>query len=132
MNTKLLMSVSAVVLGVTGLCLSFFPEEISNHLGMTGASAILLQVLGALYFGFAILNWTAKANLIGGIYSKPVAVGNLAHFMIAALALIKLTVKDAGSLPYLWVATLIYVVFALLFGYVFFTSPALNNKPAKV
>ena len=127
MNTKLLMSVSAVVLGVTGVSLSFFPQEVAVSLGMGESSDIVLQVLGALYFGFAMINWMAKANLIGGIYSRPVAAGNLAHFMMGALALTKLTFSGAG-LHYIWVAALVYSVFAVLFGYVFFTTPALSGK----
>ncbi|MFD2246935.1 hypothetical protein [Pontibacter ruber] len=127
MNTKLLMTISALVMGMTGLALSFFTQEIAGGLGMNEASAIVLQVLGALYFGFAMLNWMAKANLIGGIYSRPVAIGNMAHFVIGALALAKLAVKDP-SLSYIGAAALVYSVFAILFGYVFYTTPALSPK----
>jgi len=126
-NTKLLMTISALVMGMAGITLSFLPQEVSSSLGMPEASAIILQVLGALYFGFAMINWTAKANLIGGIYSRPVALGNLAHFVIGALALAKLTFKDP-SLNYLWVAALVYAVFAILFAYVFYTTPNLKSK----
>jgi hypothetical protein len=127
MNTKLLMTVSAVFLGLAGLVLTFFPQEVSGNFGINETSSILLQVLGALYFGFAMINWTAKANLIGGIYSRPVALGNLAHFAIGALALAKLTFNGT-SLHYLWIAALAYSVFAILFGYVFYTTPDLSNK----
>lgn len=129
MKTKLLMSVSAVILGVIGIVLSFLPQEVALYLGMDASAAILLQVMGALYFGFAMLNWTAKANLIGGIYSRPVAIGNLAHFAIAALALVKQAFTGT-NLTYIWVAALAYSVFALLFGYVFFTTPSLQSKPS--
>jgi hypothetical protein len=57
----------------------------------------------------------------------PVALGNLTHFVIAALGLAKLTFKDP-SLNYLWVAALIYSAFAILFAYVFFTTPDLKSK----
>lgn len=121
------MTTSAVIMGMTGLVLSFLPQEVSSVLGMPVAAAILLQVLGALYFGFAMINWTAKANLIGGIYSRPVALGNLAHFVIGALALAKLAFKDI-SLNYLWMAALVYSVFAILFALVFVTTPVLKSK----
>ena len=127
MNTKLLMTVSAFFLGAAGLAFSFFPEEVASNFGMDTSSAVLLQVLGALYFGFAMINWTAKANLIGGIYSRPVALGNLAHFVIGALALAKLTFSGS-PLPYLWVAALAYAAFAILFGLVFITTPDLSRK----
>ena len=114
-------------MGMAGMVLSFLPQEVSNGLGMPGSAAIFLQVLGALYLGFALINWTAKANLIGGIYSRPVALGNLAHFVVGALALAKLTFKDT-SLNYLWVAALVYSAFAFLFAYVFFTTPDLKSR----
>ena len=84
MSTKLLMSASAVVLGAIGIILTFMPEEVSRVLMLVG-SPILFQLLGTLYFAFAMLNWTAKGNLIGGSYSRPVALGNFAHFMVALL-----------------------------------------------
>ncbi|HXR84136.1 MAG TPA: hypothetical protein VN722_07500 [Hanamia sp.] len=127
MSTKLLMTVSAIILGVTGIILSFFPVEVSNYLGFAGTEFIILQILGALYFAFGLINWTAKANLIGGIYSRPVAIGNFAHFMIGALALVKLSFHSAAP-SYIWIAAVIYSTFAVFFGYIFFTSPVAKNK----
>ncbi len=127
MNTKPLMIVSAIILGIAGVMLSFFPQEVSNYLGFGVTNSIILQILGALYFGFAMINWTAKGNLIGGIYSKPVAIGNFSHFLIGGLALIKISFK-APALHYFWIAAIIYSIFAILFGYIFFTNPVMKNK----
>jgi hypothetical protein len=129
MNTKLLMTLSAAALGVTGILLSFFPGETAAYLGITKNASIILQILGALYFGFAILNWTAKANLIGGIYSRPVAIGNFTHFMIGGLALLKSVSKNT-DLTYLWIAAFIYAIFAILFGYVMFNNPVTKQRVA--
>ena len=122
MNTKLLMATSAVVLGAIGIALTFMPEEISHILNLTESSPIIFQILGALYFGFALLNWTAKGNLIGGIYSRPVAIGNFAHFLIGGLALIKLAINNLDWTS-MWICAILYLIFALLFGWVFFTNP---------
>jgi hypothetical protein len=127
MNTKLLMTFSAVVLGVAGLILSFVPEEVASYINATGAGAIALQMLGAVFIGFAMLNWTAKANLIGGIYSKPVAIANFTHFTIGALALVKLLIKNTNP-TYLLVASLVYSILALLFGYILFSGPSFKKK----
>ncbi|WP_423146609.1 hypothetical protein [Rubrolithibacter danxiaensis] len=131
MNTKYLMSGSAVILGITGIALSFFPQEIAENLGAGAASSIIFQLLGAVYFGFAMLNWMAKANLIGGIYSRPVAIGNMSHFTIGALALIKIPFNGTG-LNYVWVGALVYSVLAILFGYVLFTNPAYEAQKEQV
>ena len=127
MNTKLLMTISAFILGVAGIILSFIPQEVSHFLSMTESTPIVFQILGALYFGFAMLNWTAKANLIGGIYSKPVAIGNFTHFLIGGFALIKLLPDNTSGIS-IWACAILYSIFALLFGYVLFTNPASTNK----
>ena len=35
----------------------------------------------------------AKESLIGGIYNRPIAIGNFMHFAVGAMALIKIITK---------------------------------------
>src|SRR5882672_9965900 len=128
MNTKLLMSSSAIVLGIAGIILSFFPLEFATFFKMAETNIVVLQLLGGLYFGFAMLNWAAKANLTGGIYSRPVAIGNLTHYVIGGLALLKFATHNITA-TYIWIAVILYLVFAILFGFVLFTNPVMKNKP---
>lgn len=118
------MSASAIALGITGIALIFLPEEVATAFSWTEGSSIVLQIMGALYFGFAMLNWMSKANLIGGIYNRPIAVGNATHFFVAALALLKFSFKS----PALIGVAVIYSVFAIAFGYVLFTHPVKDSK----
>lgn len=127
MNTRILMTTSAIILGATGILLTFMPREVANFYHLTESTTIQFQVLGALYFGFAMLNWTAKANLIGGIYSRPVCIGNFSHFLIGALALTKLVLHNNFEINIL-IFTIMYLMFAILFGYVFFTNPGSVKK----
>lgn len=115
-------------MGLLGLLASFLPDEILNSVGLTSTvlPTLLLQITGALYLGFALMNWMAKTVLIGGIYSRPLCIGNFLHFTIAALALIKVTLNNT-SLEYVLIATIIYSVFAIMFGLVLFTSPTKNK-----
>ncbi|HEY0896262.1 MAG TPA: hypothetical protein VGE15_06905 [Sphingobacteriaceae bacterium] len=130
MNTKLLMSCSALVMGACAVFLSFLPGEILNYLGASGpVSQLALQLLGAVYFGFAMLNWMAKGNLIGGIYSKPVSIGNLAHFTIAGITLIRIA-RDTPEAPLIWVPAVVCAVFALLFARVSFRHPGETGAAA--
>ncbi|WP_299826252.1 hypothetical protein [uncultured Pontibacter sp.] len=129
MNTKILMAVSAVLMGIAGIILSFFPEEILGYMAIESMQPVLLQLLGALYLSFAILNWMAKANLIGGIYSKPVALGNFSHFAIGGLSLAKADFSS-GFPAYTLATTIIYLLFAVLFGYVLFVGPSFKTKAA--
>jgi hypothetical protein len=124
MNTKLLMTISALTMGVAGILLSFLPYEILNYLSSTNGTvldSLILQILGALYFAFAMVNWTAKANLIGGIYARPISIGNLTHFVIGALALIKGYFSNHEMA--ILTLSVIYTVFAILFAIVFFKHP---------
>ena len=124
MNTKLLMTISALTMGVAGIFLSFLPYEILNYLSLTNGTilnSLILQILGALYFAFAMVNWTAKANLIGGIYARPIAIGNLTHFVVGALALIKGYFSNHEMV--ILTLSVIYTVFAILFAIVFFRHP---------
>lgn len=124
MNTKFLMIASAIVMGIAGICFSFLPDEIINYAGYTstGLNSLFLQILGALYLAFATLNWMAKANLIGGIYSKPVALGNFAHFFIAGISIIKSAFANEAMIA-LWIGAIIYSIFAIIFGIVAFGNP---------
>ena len=124
MHTKLLMILSAAFMALLGLAATFMPQELVVHFDSfpEGAVVLVVQVAGALYLGFAMLNWMARANLMGRIYSRPVAMGNFLHFMIVALALGRAMV--AGQLPpVLGVGAGIYVIFAVWFGTVLFAQP---------
>lgn len=86
-------------------------------------SVLILQILGAAYFGFAMLNWMTKHNLIGGIYSKPLVIGNLVHFLVSSLALIKILGNTENHFEIILLITIIYSVFTLCFGFIFITDP---------
>ena len=128
MNTKLIMTTSAALLAVAGISLSFFPNEISNYigLGVTKTPQLVIQALGALYFGFAMLNWMAKGSLIGGIYAKPLVVANLSHFMIGGLSLIKGVINIPNPPYQLVLLTGVYVICAAIGGFLFIRNPAFN------
>lgn len=118
------MTSSAIAMGLIGIALSFMPHEILNFLSAGNVAvldAVVLQVLGALYFGFGLMNWTAKANLIGGIYGRPLAIGNLSHFVVGALALIKGYYAEQNA--WVGIMTCVYIVFPVLFTIVFFRHP---------
>ncbi len=126
MNTKLLMTAASSVLGATGITLSFLPQEISLLLDAhaTTTLTVILQLLGALYFGFAMLNWLAKDSLLGGIYGRPIVAGNVTHFVIGALALLKVLSQNQEMV--ILIAAIVHSVFAVLFTLVMYKNP--DNK----
>jgi predicted DNA repair protein MutK len=121
MTTKTLMASSALFMAALGLAATFLPQEIIAALGggTVRTLPLLVQVLGALYLGFAMLNWMAKESLISGIYSRPVSMGNFLHFAIAGIAMAKAVAAGERAVPVL-VCTALYAVFAIAFGAVVF------------
>lgn len=118
------MMVSAAVMLGLGLAMTFAPRELLAYTGSaaTPLGTLVVQVAGGLYLGFAMLNWMAKENLIGGIYGRPVALGNFLHFFIVAAALVRAEagVHRQGAML---VGAIVYVPLAAWFGVVTFTSP---------
>ncbi len=125
MNTKLLMIANALILVLMGVSLSFLPQEIANLLTFQ-SDPIVLQLLGALYMGFAMLNWMNKEKILGGIYGRPIVMANFAHFVIGGMALIKFVVKGTDSNALL-LLTVVYTLFGIAFTYLAFTHPNLKN-----
>ena len=126
MNTKLIMTISALFLGILGLSLSFFPAEINTQLNTTPntVSTLFLQLLSAVYLGFALMNWMAKGTLIGGIYNRPIAIGNFMHFLVGTLALIKVVTHIDTHREIIISLSIVYAIFAICFAYIFRTNPA--------
>ena len=125
------MSASALALALLGLPCIFAPDVVLQRLsGSSSAGAeLLVQITGALYLGFAGLNWMGKANLMGGIYGRPVAIGNLLHFLVAAIAIFK--AAQATGVRFLWPIALGYASFALGFALIVFRNPlrTSENRP---
>ena len=117
----MLMVASSVVLGLAGLATSFAPSELLRALGSPIAEPlpVLIQLLGGMYVAFAITNWTAKDNMIGGIYSRPLSLGNCVHFVVGALALAKQQFSHDMSAP-LITALIVYSIFAICFAWLVF------------
>ncbi len=124
-NTRYLMVASTMMLALAGLAVSFAPAEFLEALGISASDPLpaMLKVMGGLYLGFALMNWMAKDNMIGGIYSRPVAVGNFLHFLVGSLSLAKQQVSGEFSAVLVGVL-LVYGVFAALFGWLVFGQGA--------
>ena len=129
MNTKTLMTFSSLFLALAGVFTLFAPDVLLSALGVaaTAQLSVLVQLLGALYFSFALMNWTAKDSAIGGIYARPVSLANFSHFFSGALLLVKFLFSNPFSFPVLLV-TLLYVVFAVVFYWLVFRATGLKAQ----
>ena len=123
MHTRALMSLSAAFMAIAGLATSFAPQEVLETHGTVpdNATLLLIQMMGALYLGFAMLNWMARGVIIGGIYARPLAAGNFLHFAMVGVTLTKAAFVF-GVVP-LAVSAFVYSFFAVWFGIVLFRPP---------
>jgi hypothetical protein len=121
MNTRILMTAAALVLALLGLGALFAPQELLTYVGAAPSGFLppLVQLLAAALLGMAIIDWMAKDSKVGGIYNRPIAIGNLIHFSIGAISLAKFAIHGIPPV-FAVVATVVYVVFALAFGVVVF------------
>jgi len=124
MKTTILMTLSAALMFALGVVLTFLPRETLTYLGGEPLEPLilLLQVTGALYLGFAMLNWMARATILGGIYNRPIVLGNFLHFAAVAAALLK-AVTGGERHEAVLAAALVYTVLAAWFGFVLFNHP---------
>ena len=122
MNTRMLMGAAAAVLAAGGLACTFAPQELLAAAGSPSSPAVLVlgvQALGAAWLGFALLDWHARGAPIGGIYGRPVALGNFLHFVVIGLAAAKaaITAPTTPAMTAAVVACSLAVGFGLaLFG----------------
>ena len=125
MKTKLLMTSSALFCGIIGILLLFLPNEIAEYLNVEPTIIIILflKILSALYLGFGILNWTVKGSLIGGIYNRPIALGNLLHFVVGSIELVKVISNIQIHREIIIFLTALYIIFGVLFAYVLKNNP---------
>lgn len=113
-----------------GLAFTFMPQEIAAPYAEDAnvPVVVIIQIAGALYVAFAILNWTVRNSPIGGIYNRPVAMANVLHFVVVALTLLKATLLHSATAhllrsPEIIAATVLYSVFAIWFALVLATHP---------
>lgn len=125
MNTKILMLLSVVFLGLIGILLSFFTKEVDTFFNSdsNNVSVLFLQLTSALYLGFALMNWMAKDSRIGGIYNRPIVIGNLMNFGVGTIALMKIVPKIELHKEFIIGLAIFYAIFTICFAIVFKTNP---------
>jgi len=121
MKTRALMAASAVFLGILAVAALFAPDEILKAAAIPASPFLppLVQLCAALLLGFAMMNWMAKGSRVGGIYNRPIAMGNIIHFAVGAITLDRFALHGHTSWPVI-VLCAAYTLFAVGFGVIVF------------
>ncbi len=117
MATRILLTVSALAYAGLGILLTFLPDEIASQLGdpPDPIASTGYQLLGAVYLGFAALNWLSRRSKIGGIFGRPLVFANFIHVFVGLFAAGRVAIHT-GMIS-LWIATVFYSLLAAAFGY---------------
>lgn len=124
-NTRILLIASTVFNGMMGLLTSFLPQEVLKitDLPTSPVNVLLLQIMSAFYIGLAMINYMSKDAVIGGIYNRPILMGNIAYHSIASIALVKYALNQGLFSTTLITLTVVYCILSLGFLKLFFVGP---------
>lgn len=117
------MITSGFLNGILGILFTFLPQEAGRFLATASpASAVLfIQLLGAALFAIGLMNYMGRNAILGGIYGKPILLGNMVFHFIAALELIRY-VFNSHAIEILWIPAILYAFLAAGFIKLNFTS----------
>ncbi|MDZ7720201.1 MAG: hypothetical protein U5K72_15405 [Balneolaceae bacterium] len=123
--SKIVLISSAIINAILGIAITFLPQETGQFIGtteMNTADLALMQILGSALIGIAIINYMSRGITIGGIYGKPLLLGNLVFHLATGLGLIKY-VFSAESWILFGLPALLYLILTAGFIKLNFTSP---------
>lgn len=124
MNIRVLMIVNTFVAGLFGIGFVLIPGQLLSQYGITTDAALALigQLLGATFIGFAVLTWAAR-NTTDSEARRAIIlalfVGDVIGFIVALIAQLGGVVNALG-----WSTVAIYLLLAFGWGYFLFTKPA--------
>lgn len=125
--SNIVMSSSAAFFLLTGLGISFFPQETGRIFGTAsqyGMDLLIMKILGALFFGFGVMNFMARRSPVGGIYGRSIVMGNLMMTLIIGAQLFKFIFRQDGVGEHIWVLAFLFLILSVAYLKLFFTQPA--------
>ncbi len=125
MNTRILLTVTAILHALAGLVLTLLPGEVARQFGAVDATSSVLpyQLVGAAYLGFAVLNWLNQRSAIGGIFGRPLVFANFLQLFVGGFAVVQFATGPARGTVLPWVAAAVYFLLAACYGYLLFRKP---------
>lgn len=118
MISKPMMTASGIILISVGAIANFMPVKLAIKLGLgePKLGGLLFQILAGFLLGLGIINWMYRGSPIGGIYNRPVAMGNLLTFVVVSFALGRALLD--GFIPVIYTSMFI-VTFILALGFIY-------------
>lgn len=131
MNRSLIMKTLAVVSAVFGLLFLFSPNGLMAIYGaqqLNGPGVYNSMLYGGCLVALSVMNWTASNG--AAVEARHVVLGTLvANTLGFVIALVR-QVTDQAVPPAAWLNVLLFLVFAILFGYLQFAQEAAGRPAA--
>jgi hypothetical protein len=131
MNRSLIMKALAVVSAVFGLLLLFSPNGLMAMYGaeaMNAPGVYNAMLYGACLLALAVMNWTASSGT--AVESRHVVLGTLVANTLGFVVALVRQVTDQTVPPAAWLNVLLFLVFAILFGYLEFAREPAGRRAA--
>jgi hypothetical protein len=124
MISSLVARVSAATLLLGGLVMLFVPDEALSMLapGFPANGTWIAQLVAAAWLALASLNWTSRAQIIGGVYGRPMVYANVLVYTISALSVFRVLMRGDGP-RLLWLLALPMAGLAVVYGAVMLKGP---------
>lgn len=92
------MSGSAGLLAVLGIAVAFAPDAAADALSLPAGAVVGAPLAAGGLMGFAAVNWVGRGAIYGGIYGRPIVLGNFVHAMVLATTLVSLQLDRPTAL----------------------------------
>lgn len=126
MSSRTILTITSILLFATGGLAVFAADEVAGliDLEVSFETRIFAEFAGIGMLALAIQNWMSRGRPIGGVYARPLGLGNLLFFSTSALTLGRYLAAE--TLPREMIAVCgVLVLLALAFAWlVFFSRPA--------
>jgi hypothetical protein len=127
-TTVRLLQANALLLGALGLALLFAPVETASALGWGASSPAAPSLAAGGVLALAILDWTARGAIFGGIFGRPIVLANLAMAATGGLALLKLQLSTSQATVLGWVPVAILALQGVTFGRLLFGGARVTTE----
>lgn len=135
MKVKHILIIDAIVLLVFGVGFLFASVWTMDLFDISlGEDGILMtQLLGAFFLGFAILNWMGRRYAVADDV-RPLIFANFIASAVGCVVLLLQKLDGMGN-AWTWVPIILYLLFALAFGYSMldrstYEKPTMQTKKA--
>jgi len=126
MSSRTILTITSILLFATGGLAVFAADEVAGlmDLEVSFETRIFAEFAGIGMLALAIQNWMSRGRPIGGVYARPLGLGNLLLFSTSALTLGRYLAAE--TLPREMIVVCgVFVLLALAFVWlVFFSRPA--------